>query len=340
MQIHQVRGNNLREALERARTQVGEKAVVISQRSQAGGAVTLAVSDEVPRSAGALEALRTQARRVLSSPKRATGAPPLADTRDVERCMTASGCSERLVDRIAEAVAGRLSDGGHPLDLAAEELGTVFPVAQLKHAPGQTTVIALVGPTGVGKTTALAKLALRLTRAGRRVALATLDSTRVGAVEELQGYGSLFGCMVIALHEARELLEPQGTRALRYAADVDVILLDTCGSGTHDIASVGELAALARQQESMKVEIYRVLSAATSASALEATAAACGTLDLSGCIVTKLDETTQPAPVLEHAVREKLPIALLSNGPDLELHLHRASGVTLADLALRGRLAR
>ncbi|MCP3914784.1 MAG: AAA family ATPase [bacterium] len=333
MQIHQVRGRNLREALERARSQIGDKAVVISHSSQVGGAVTLVVSDEVPRSAGALEALRSQARRVLAAPQRAgAGAPLLADTRDVERCMHRTGCSDRLVDRIAEAVAGRLAEDKHPLDLAAEELSDVFPVAHLEHKRGQTTVLAFVGPAGVGKTTTLAKLALRLRRAGRRVSLATLDATRIGAIEELRGYGTLLGCPALALDAAARVLNPDQVWG------AEVVLLDTSGTDARDMESIQDLATHAARAN-VRVDVYRVVSATSSISALEAAAEACSGLKLSGCIITKLDETHQPVTALEHAVHEKLPIAFLSDGPDLERHLHRGTGEAFADLVLRGRVA-
>ena len=154
-----VLGRTMREALLRARRAVGEKAVVVDHREQSGG-VLLAVAPEVPRSPAELEELRGEARALLdakqrrATPERAVapvssvpGRSPLAA---VERSLRTTGVSRKLRERVLEAVAGRMTESAHPLDLAAEELGAVFSTASLPRDKRTTVIVALLGQTGVG----------------------------------------------------------------------------------------------------------------------------------------------------------------------------------------------
>jgi flagellar biosynthesis protein FlhF len=295
--------------------------------------VTLAVTREVPRSTGALEALRSEARSVLARPPR--GSAPFAGTRDVERSLLATGTSRRLVERVCEAVTGRAAEGRHPLDLAGEEVGAIFPVARARRAPGAATVIALLGATGVGKSTVAAKLLTRLAGTGREVALATLDAYRVGAVEQARAYGRELGTPVHVVRDAARL-----AGLLHAQRDLEAVLLDTTGRVAHDADQVRRLQeACARMELDVHVECYLVLPAVASRHALESACAAAGELGWAGAIVTKLDETDLPAPALEFALAKDLPLAFLCDGPDTHAHLHRAGPAAFADLMLRGRLS-
>jgi len=334
MQIHEVRGRNMRDALERAREDVGSDAVVVSHRPAPEGGVQLAVATGLAAGEddASLAEARQRAKRMLDQSTRG-GAP--TGTQDVERCMLANGASQFLVDRVCEAVAGRLDEGKHPLDLAAEEIGIVFRVARARKQPGATAVFAFVGQTGVGKTTTIAKLGARFVRGQRKVALATLDTRRVGAVEQLRAYAELLQVPLFVLSRpadlASELLQNRG---------LDAVLLDTTGHIDQDVESLLQLRqALLKAKLPAQIDTYLVASANTSRAALETvteTASACGPM---GSILTKLDESHLPGPVLEHVLHAKLPVAFLSDGPDIAGNLHRAAPDQFADLILRGRLS-
>ena len=246
--------------------------------------------------------------------------------------MRATGSSEALIERVCQAVGERLESGSHPLDLAADVIADTFPVAKAARASGTTTVIAFLGQSGVGKTTTIAKLAARMVRAGRRIALATVDAYRVGAVEQLRAYATLFQVPTYTLRQASQL-----TDELADAPLYDVVLLDTSGALERDC---GQLTALAGSLgAAQRMQPYIVTSAVSSRAAMAEVTRVCRPLDPAGCVITKLDETTTPAPVLEHALAECLPIAFLCDGPDLAQHFHRPDGEHFADLLLRGRLA-
>lgn len=326
MQIHQVRGRSMRDALERARDEYGEGALVLTHRAASGGAVTLALSTETPRSPEVLTRLQGAARELLERHV------PRADTQDIERCLRLRGASQRLTERICEAVAGRLPDGGHPLDLAGEELGVAFPVARSERRAGTTTVLAFLGRAGVGKTTSIAKLAARLREGGRAVLLTTLDTHRVGAVEQMKAYGRHLACPVLVLKNSAGLL-----RVLSADRRPAVVLLDTTGNLDRDGRALDQIqAALQEAHLAAHMERYLVLPATTSQGAMDEAA------DLAradGCVLTKLDETRVPAPVLEFAMRRKLPIAFLCDGPEIGRNFHQPKPECFADLMLRGRIS-
>ena len=330
-QIHQVKGRNLVDALERARDAVGSGAVVLSRRTAASG-VTLAVANAAPTSREELTRLRGRAKTILAhSPEVAPA--PRPNTAEVEQRLRMAGCSRTLTERVVEAVAGRVQEGPHPLDLAGEELGAAFPIADMRTSPGVINLIAFLGQPGAGKTTTAAKLALRLTRAGKRVALVTTDTHRVGAVEQAKALGKHIGCTAIVLRDPARLAEALvGT-----SPPPDVVLVDTSGRIESDSEGLDRLEqALAQTTLNVRLTRYLMLPASANQEAmLDATQAA----SFDGCVVTRLDETGRPAPVMETALHSKLPIAFLCDGSALDAHLHRASSGLFGDLFLRGRIA-
>lgn len=344
--LHLVSGRTMRRALLDARASLGAKALVVDQKTDvdpATGAarVTLAVSTRIPRSTDALRVLREEAQVLLRdespstppAPSRPVQRTPLAD---VERRLREHGASKKLRERILEGVVAReeREGSGHPLDLAASEAGKAFEIASLPLEKGRTTVLAFLGATGVGKTTSLAKLSARLAHAGRRVAIATLDGGRVGALEQIRAFGESIGVPAAALDDPGafgRVLSVHGP------ARYDVVLVD--GSG--DLA--GDIAALEELRENLDparagLEVLTVLPAGAAPAALASVTSAVETLAPIGAIVTKIDETEEPLPAMEHADGRDLAIAFLSNGPDIGRHFHRASAERFADVALIGRI--
>ena len=331
MTIEQVAGRSMREALEKARERLGDRAVVLSQRVKNGG-VTLAVSRDLPNGTVALNAMREQAKFMLEHVQvpreRSVG------TSDVERKLLARGASRNLTDRVCEAVAARLPEGRHPLDLASEELSAMLTVAKAPHVAGRTAYLTLVGAAGVGKTTTLAKLAARLTGVGKRVVLVTLDVKRVGAVEQMRALGKELGCPVLPIADVRLLARPW-----KNGKAPDVVLVDSSGRPEQDAADLARLdAALKQMDPELALESYLVVPAVSRTGTLEETLASLGDLPLAGAVVTKVDETANPVPVLEYLLRRGIPLAFVSDGRGLDGALHRASGSLFADLLLQGKV--
>ncbi len=325
MQIHRVRGNDLKEALQRARRNYGEGALVISHERSEDGGVTLAVAQ---RPVSSTEALTSVAEEVAK-----TTAVDLSAYEDVKKRLRQTGCTSEWTDQVIRRAAQEAAQGQHPMDRFGEYIGGEFRIAHLPNTPGVTRIVAFVGNTGVGKTTGLVKLGARFARAHRLLGMATLDSRRVGAAEQLRAYSDLLGAPMRGLNSEQALnADVLGTTGK------DVVLLDTTGRPASDEPQLRKLHTELQAKDSRAaLDTFLVLPASASRSALREVTEAFGDLRLSGCVITKVDETRQPAPVLEHVLELGLPVAFISDGQDLGLNFRRATPGLLADLLLLGR---
>ena len=329
MTVIKIEGRNLREALEKAKQKFGDNAVVIS-RKRGQGRVSLAVAERAPKSPVDLLGMRQQARSLLANKLDVHH----TNTVGIQRCLKQRGASPGLIQRVCQRVQLREGTGQHPLDLAGAELAKLFPVAKAKREPGTTTLMAFVGASGAGKTTSLAKLAYRLVRTGRKVALVTLDVYRVGAVEQVRAMGKNVNCKT---HAARDVLQIRSL--LKGDSLPDVILVDSTGRPDKDGEALRRLqTALAEHPVATDLQVYLVAEATMRPMALEEELQRLGPLPYAGCILTKTDETRRPAPVLEYVAKKGLGLAFLSNGRDLKEDFHRAGGDAFANLMLKGRV--
>jgi flagellar biosynthesis protein FlhF len=170
-------------------------------------------------------------------------------------------------------------------------------------------VVALVGPTGVGKTTSVAKLAARyLLRHGpKSVALITADDQRIGAHEQLKIYGQILD---IPVRVARDHATLQA--ALSELRAHRLILIDTAGMSQRDVRLAEQLSMV--RSGSPAVKLFLVLAANAQIAALEETVAAFGAAALQGAIITKADETSSLGGVLSVLSTHGLPVAYVSEG--------------------------
>lgn len=184
-------------------------------------------------------------------------------------------------------------------------------------------VIALVGPTGAGKTTTIAKLASRFAEkhAPRDVALVTTDTTRIGAREQLYGYGRQLG---IAVHEANSGTDLD--QLLERLKDYKLVLIDTAGLGPRDRALAAQLQWL---RAARQVRTLLVLPANTSFGDMDEVVRRFGAANLQGLVLSKLDETGRFGNALSVAVDHALPITWVTDGQDVPEDLHRASAANL-----------
>uniref|UniRef100_UPI002FD892A2 AAA family ATPase n=1 Tax=Stenotrophomonas cyclobalanopsidis TaxID=2771362 RepID=UPI002FD892A2 len=205
-----------------------------------------------------------------------------------------------------------------PLGLISRKL-PIAPVDPLEEGG----VIALVGPTGAGKTTTIAKLASRFAEkhAPRDVALVTTDTMRVGAREQLYGYGRQLG---IAVHEANSGTDLD--QLLERLQDYKLVLIDTAGLGPRDRALAAQLQWL---RAARQVRTLLVLPANTSFGDMDEVVRRFGAANLQGLVLSKLDETGRFGNALSVAVDHALPITWVTDGQDVPEDLHRASAANL-----------
>jgi len=321
MRIQRFHGRNLEDALLRARAAHGEHALVLGHEVLAGGQVTVAVGDpSAPADPAQLLRPRPPAR-----PASAPVAEELPGWTEIERRLARSGASAQLTRRVREAVRASGQTGVYAIDAAARALGELLPAAASPRTREGARLLAFVGPAGAGKTTTLSKLALRLSGAGRRIALVALDHVRPGAVLQLAGLSRRLGAPLVAPRDEAEL-----GRALAGFGDRDAVLIDTAGRGANAPAGLALPAACER---------YLVLAANASARSLESSLAAHAAGKPSAVVLTKLDETSETAVALERAADAQLRPIFLCDGQDLGAHLHRPEPELVADLVLRGRIA-
>ncbi|MDR1424237.1 MAG: flagellar biosynthesis protein FlhF [Azoarcus sp.] len=169
-------------------------------------------------------------------------------------------------------------------------------------------VFALVGPTGAGKTTTVAKIAARfVTRHGAgNLALITTDGYRIGAQEQLRIYGRILGVPVFAVRDGDELR--QTLQALRGKR---LVLIDTVGMSQRDRMVDAQATMLAGAGE---VRHLLLLNATCRGDTLDDVARAFGGPSLAGGILTKVDEAASIAPALDVAVRRELELCYVTNG--------------------------
>ncbi|MCK5771052.1 flagellar biosynthesis protein FlhF [Algiphilus sp.] len=191
--------------------------------------------------------------------------------------------------------------------------------------------IALVGPTGAGKTTTLAKLAARAVSAhgAREVSLISMDGHRAGADAQIAVYARLLGVSLRVVRDADEL-----RAALDACADCRHVLIDTAGAGPADHKLAALLPALAAMRDAQPVPLRTLLAlpANVQREDLLATVARFAPARPAACVLTKVDEAARLGGALSALIGSRLPLAWLADGQAVPRDLHRA---TSADVVLR-----
>ena len=216
-------------------------------------------------------------------------------------------------------------------------LGTLVRFAPDPLAPEKVDsqpTLAFIGPTGVGKTTTIAKLAARVAlRARRRVELITLDTYRIAAIEQLRTYAEIIGA---GFHVARSMVELDALLC-RHAAGA-VCIIDTIGRSPHDLADQMELADYLRSNSAItKCLVLQATMHPTDALAAARKFALFGSDRL---VVTKLDETSRPGAAVTIAAEAGLPLTYLCAGQRVPEDLEQAHAESFAARILRGGFMR
>jgi flagellar biosynthesis protein FlhF len=194
----------------------------------------------------------------------------------------------------------------------------------------QGGIYALVGPTGVGKTTTTAKLAARcvLRHGARKLALVTTDGYRIGAHEQLRIYGRILG---VSVHLARDAKDLRAT--LRDLQHTHMVLIDTMGMSQRD-QMVSEQVAMFRDSG---VRSLLLLPATGRGDTLDDVVRSYSRLELAGCILTKVDEAASLAASVDVIIRQCLRLYYVSNGQRVPEDLHLPNRQYLLHRAFKDR---
>lgn len=248
----------------------------------------------------------------------------------VLKTLTDLGLDAPLAREIAEALPDSTTDERArflPLGLLARRI----PVAR-EDLILEGGVIALVGPTGVGKTTTIAKLAARYAeRHGLRdIALVAMDHYRIGAAEQLYTYGRLLGVPVYTATPQQSLRD-----VLHRLGDRRLVLIDTVGMSPRDQNLKQQIDLLT--SASPRLKFWLTMSATSQSHDQDEVvrrfsgAAADGESRLAACVISKLDETTRIGGALSAAIRHRLPLAYVTDGQRVpeDLQIARADGLVI-----------
>ncbi|KXU81678.1 flagellar biosynthesis protein FlhF [Aeromonas enteropelogenes] len=235
-------------------------------------------------------------------------------------------------DAFADQLAGLIPED-MPIHQAMAQLAEVL-TAQLKISEDeilrQGGAVALLGPTGVGKTTTIAKLAARFAMkyGAEQVALITTDNYRIGAHEQLQTYGRIMGCPVRQVRDAEEL-----ANALYQFRHRRLVLIDTAGVGQRDVRLTEQLDTLVKNAK-VRIRNYLVMSATSQRRVMQEAVDHFRRIPLSGCILTKLDESLNLGEVINVCIQNALPISYITDGQRVPEDIQVADAAQLVGAAM------
>ncbi|RMF88776.1 MAG: flagellar biosynthesis protein FlhF [Nitrospinota bacterium] len=249
--------------------------------------------------------------------------------------LVSSGVEEPIARRLVEKAQNSAEKGRREEDrymryyfvkLLLQEVPIFGP---LPLREGEQTVAAFVGPTGVGKTTTIAKLAAHYALGEKRkVALLTLDTYRIAAVEQLRTFAEIMGLSVDVVLSPAEL-----HRLLSHHQDKDLILIDTAGRSQRDEVQMAELSSFFA--DSPSISLHLVLSATASPQNLMETVERFQRLPLQSLVFTKLDESNTFGTILSTSLQAQLPLSYLTTGQRVPEDIEVATPERIVDLLLQ-----
>lgn len=189
-------------------------------------------------------------------------------------------------------------------------------------------MLVLVGPTGVGKTTTIAKLAAMhgLDRYGReamKVRIITIDNYRIGAKGQLETYGGIMNIPVAPVEDENDL-----RKRLALFSDAEMILIDTTGRSPRDYTNLAKMRELLDSCSS-STEYYLSLSATTKTSDIKEILQQFQIFDYQGIILTKLDETHRIGNIISVLSKHDKPLVYITDGQGVPMDIHRATRMRL-----------
>lgn len=213
------------------------------------------------------------------------------------------------------------------------EIGSLFaPVHGRERQIKRTKVVALVGPTGVGKTTTIAKLAaIHKLMHKQQVALISADTYRIGAIEQLRTFAAIADIPMEVVYTPAEI-----KNALTEFRTKDIVFIDTVGRSQRVKKEINELARFVSAANAH--EVHLVVSSAASDRTINEAVTNFKPLSPNRIIFSKLDESGTYGLLLNAAVRHKLPVSFVTTGQNVPDDIHEAQPGGLAGLVYKGVL--
>jgi flagellar biosynthesis protein FlhF len=351
MEVRKFQGASIQEATSMVRKHLGSDALILSTRKVGKGKRAMAGLFEIQAIAGKKDHGGFVRDVPTDSPSYAAGGSDLTTMKELLFLLSGSGFSmNQLVESpgamdlyikmikggVSESNAqGFLKQGGafegqtapeHLYEQVLKRMLEVVEVADLfENSKGQV-VAALVGPTGVGKTTTIAKLVADLVlKQKRKVGLISIDNYRIGAMDQLKTYATILGVPCFPAFGRAELKS-----AMRQLNEKDVILIDTAGQSHYDMARMNELAGLLHSDRT--ISCHLLLSVSTNPSEMDVIARNFGKLNCSSYIFTKTDESRKRGAIINQVLKAKMPISYVTVGQRVPEDILKATKTGILNL--------
>lgn len=351
MQYFTEQGSTHREAIERVRAKYGDAAQILTQRVVRTGGILgffaregveltgYVRQDTAKETVNRKPDLEEEKRRLLASIQDQTLQEVLSEVRGLKRAVETQRSSEtdaehpnlRAMDELlalneftesyrqgildklrSEFTLDALEDWNAVQDAALGWIASDIRLAEVPGGPGPR-VFVLVGPTGVGKTTTIAKLAAihKIGIGGfppRDVRMITIDSYRIGAKQQIETYGDIMGVPTSCVETSEDL---QKTIAMYH--DIDLILVDTIGKSPREAVKLAEMKQIL-EACGPRAEVHLAMAATTKATDMEEILRQFEPFDYGAVVVTKLDETNRLGNVISVLSQKRKPVSYLTDG--------------------------
>ena len=336
MQIKRFEARDMQEALRQVKKAMGSEAIILSTKAVAipsagsrtgtrkGVEVVAAIDrthehpSEEPMRDSPVDSVQA------SSPRK-------GDTRSLQRLMSSGLTPEFPHSLIREMLALGRGAGGSSVSKTLRnylQSKLMEAVEVTGPTPGGMKIWVFIGPTGVGKTTTLAKLAAQFRlRAYKKITLISLDTYRIGAVDQLRTYAGILHLPLEVAFQPEDL-----KRIIESNMHQDLLLIDTVGRSPNDSKHLEELRDFLSVHP--QLENHLLLSATTKERDLSQIVERFSCVPIKSYIFTKLDETDEYAPLLNQLLRDRKPLSYLTNGQNVPEDIELATKLRVANLFL------
>ena len=328
MKVKKFEGATMRDAIAKVKAELGDQAVIISTREVRRGLlgtgveISAAIDDPVDAPAPAPAARRhdTDVEKLL--------APLRTELRSLRALVRTADNGKTTTELRSELFALRkLVEDLRATPAAQTVQAALVDTPLVRPSTGKT--LMLVGPTGAGKTTTIAKLAANAALVeNKSVRLVTLDNYRVGGIDQIRTFADLIGVpLLIAAN-------PSALSSILADDSYDLTLIDTAGRSPRDTAAIEELAGALSQLP--KIEVHLVIPAASSTAAIDELANRYRSLAPSRLLFTKLDEVERVPELATAPSRTRLSITWVTTGQAVPEDIEQPTSARVLELASRG----
>lgn len=342
MKLRKFQAANMKEAIARVKEELGPETMIVATREikrgvmGAGVEVTAAIEDQPERpSADELAFFAADRPKLTEEDVERIMAPLRSELRSIRSQLRPADevRGEDIKDELSlmrRQLAALKDDGrqtrrDHLINLAR---------GRTIAAPSQKRTIALIGPTGVGKTTTIAKIAAREALIEKRtVGLISVDDYRVGGQEQIRVFADLIGVPLAPIEHLDDL--PAAAHKMR---GYDRLLIDTAGRSPRDKGALCRLVQALLQVDDC--EIHLAVAASTRATTTDDWVNRYGAINIDRLLFTKVDETDELSELVEAPLRNKKPVSFITNGQRVPEDLEYATNELLLSLAANGQEAR